>query len=184
MPWGLKRFQQSHRLHFVTFSCYRRRANFVNAEAVGGTHAGLAREGSVLAGEVLRLQCVEREEIRGEAALYSSQPGGPWTGEQARRLALEQLPPLFDGRRGDGRDRIAMDGGGRRWESSRGCGCARNESPVQAPLGRGCSFVTSLSDGLGLCSLNALGTQALSAIPPASLCNFQLLSSPSELRER
>jgi putative transposase len=30
MPWGLKRFQQSHQLHFVTFSCYRRRANFVN----------------------------------------------------------------------------------------------------------------------------------------------------------
>jgi putative transposase len=30
MPWGLKRFQQSHQLHFVTFSCCRRRANFVN----------------------------------------------------------------------------------------------------------------------------------------------------------
>src|SRR5579862_8422891 len=110
MPWGLKRFQQSHQLHFVTFSCYRRRANFVNAEAVGGTHAGVAREGSVLAGAILRLQCVEREEIRGEAALYSSQPDGAWTGEEAGRLALEQLPPLFDGRRGNGRDRIAMDG--------------------------------------------------------------------------
>jgi putative transposase len=24
MPWGLTRFQQSHHLHFVTFSCYRR----------------------------------------------------------------------------------------------------------------------------------------------------------------
>src|SRR5579863_5561262 len=110
MPWGLKRFQQSHQLHFVTFSCYRRRANFVNAEAVGGAHSGLAREGSVLAGAILRLQCVEREEIRGEAAIYSPQPGGPWTGEEARRLALEQLPPLFDGRGGNGGDRIAMDG--------------------------------------------------------------------------
>src|SRR5579863_7691312 len=58
MPWGLKRFQQSHQLHFVTFSCYRRRANFVND----------------------------------------------------RRLALEQLPPLSDGRGGNGGDRIAMDG--------------------------------------------------------------------------
>jgi hypothetical protein len=28
MPWGLKRFQQSGQLHFLTFSCYRRRANF------------------------------------------------------------------------------------------------------------------------------------------------------------
>ena len=25
MPWGLKRFQESRQLHFVTFSCYRRR---------------------------------------------------------------------------------------------------------------------------------------------------------------
>lgn len=26
MPWGLYRFQQSHQLHFITFSCYRRQA--------------------------------------------------------------------------------------------------------------------------------------------------------------
>ena len=24
MPWGLKRYQQSRDLHFITFSCYRR----------------------------------------------------------------------------------------------------------------------------------------------------------------
>ncbi len=24
MPWGLVRFQQSHCLHFITFTCYRR----------------------------------------------------------------------------------------------------------------------------------------------------------------
>jgi putative transposase len=30
MPWGLKRFQESGQLHFLTFSCYRRRANFGN----------------------------------------------------------------------------------------------------------------------------------------------------------
>jgi len=30
MPWGLKRFQQSKQLHFLTFSCYGRRANFTN----------------------------------------------------------------------------------------------------------------------------------------------------------
>jgi putative transposase len=28
MPWGLKHFQQSGQLHFLTFSCYRRRPNF------------------------------------------------------------------------------------------------------------------------------------------------------------
>jgi putative transposase len=27
MPWGLKRFQQSGQLHFLTFSCYHRRPN-------------------------------------------------------------------------------------------------------------------------------------------------------------
>ena len=31
MPRGLRRFQQSGQSHFVTFSCYRRQANFVNA---------------------------------------------------------------------------------------------------------------------------------------------------------
>ena len=24
MPWGLKRFQQTRNLHFITFSCYHR----------------------------------------------------------------------------------------------------------------------------------------------------------------
>ena len=33
MPWGLRRFQQSRQLHFLTFSCYRRRANFESAES-------------------------------------------------------------------------------------------------------------------------------------------------------
>jgi putative transposase len=28
MPWGLKHFQQSHQLHFLTFSCYRRKPKF------------------------------------------------------------------------------------------------------------------------------------------------------------
>ena len=27
MPWGLKRFQQTRNVHFLTFSCYRRRAS-------------------------------------------------------------------------------------------------------------------------------------------------------------
>ena len=27
MPWGLKRFQQTSNLHFITFSCYKRRPN-------------------------------------------------------------------------------------------------------------------------------------------------------------
>jgi len=43
MPWGLKRFQQSRQLHFLTFSCYRRRANFATAESRAGFESSLER---------------------------------------------------------------------------------------------------------------------------------------------
>jgi len=43
MPWGLKRFQQSHQLHFLTFSCYRRRANFVNDRSYAYFECALER---------------------------------------------------------------------------------------------------------------------------------------------
>ena len=33
MPWGLRRYQQSGDLHFVTFTCYRREALLTSAEA-------------------------------------------------------------------------------------------------------------------------------------------------------
>jgi putative transposase len=33
MPWSLKRYQQAHHLHFVTFSCYRRQRLLSSAEA-------------------------------------------------------------------------------------------------------------------------------------------------------
>jgi putative transposase len=33
MPWGLKRYQQAHCLHFITFSCYRRAPLLASPEA-------------------------------------------------------------------------------------------------------------------------------------------------------
>jgi hypothetical protein len=42
MPGGLKHFQQSGQLHFLIFSCYRRRPNFANR--IGGAARGLAVE--------------------------------------------------------------------------------------------------------------------------------------------
>ena len=33
MPWGLKRFQQTRQLHFVTFSCYRRQPLLATPQA-------------------------------------------------------------------------------------------------------------------------------------------------------
>jgi putative transposase len=35
MPWGLKRYQETGQVHFLTFSCYRRRMNFEGAAACG-----------------------------------------------------------------------------------------------------------------------------------------------------
>jgi len=43
MPWGLRRFQQSRQLHFLTFSCYRRRANFATAESRACFESSLER---------------------------------------------------------------------------------------------------------------------------------------------
>ena len=33
MPWGLKRFHESRQLHFLTFSCHKRRPNFRTTES-------------------------------------------------------------------------------------------------------------------------------------------------------
>ena len=33
MPWGLKRFQECRDVHFLTFSCYRRKPNLVSTTA-------------------------------------------------------------------------------------------------------------------------------------------------------
>ena len=43
MPWGLKRFQECGQLHFLTFSCYHRRANFADARSRATFEAALER---------------------------------------------------------------------------------------------------------------------------------------------
>jgi putative transposase len=43
MPWGLERFQQSGQLHFLTFSCYRRRPNFSNPHSRACFESSLER---------------------------------------------------------------------------------------------------------------------------------------------
>jgi putative transposase len=43
VPWGLKRFQQSGQTHFLTFSCYRRRALFTAAPSQRVFELGLER---------------------------------------------------------------------------------------------------------------------------------------------
>ena len=43
MPWGLKHFQESGQLHFLTFSCYRRRPNFGTPHSRGCFESSLER---------------------------------------------------------------------------------------------------------------------------------------------
>jgi len=43
MPWGLKHFQQSGQLHFLTFSCYRRRPNFATPHSRACFESSLER---------------------------------------------------------------------------------------------------------------------------------------------
>src|SRR6266567_3121581 len=43
MPWGLKRFQQTRDVHFLTFSCYKRRPNFRTPESRSTFEAALER---------------------------------------------------------------------------------------------------------------------------------------------
>jgi putative transposase len=43
VPWELKRFHESGQTHFVTFSCYHRRASFVEASAKSTFEAALER---------------------------------------------------------------------------------------------------------------------------------------------
>ncbi|HEY6304598.1 MAG TPA: transposase [Terriglobales bacterium] len=44
MPWGLKRFQETGQLHFLTFSCYKRGPSFANAPSRTTFETSLERE--------------------------------------------------------------------------------------------------------------------------------------------
>jgi REP element-mobilizing transposase RayT len=144
MPWGLRRFQETGQLHFLTFSCYKRRPNFANAPSritfetslervrqryglcvygyvvmpehihmlvnepeqgslsrvmqslkqIGRSGVGLTSRRPVLAGSILRFQCMERAQVCGEAPLYSPESGNARVSCASRRLGLEQPPSL------------------------------------------------------------------------------------------
>lgn len=64
--------------------------------------------GPILAAPLLRLQRMDRGEVRRETELHASQPRPSWPGRNGRGLALVQLPPLCHRRAGCSRDRIAL----------------------------------------------------------------------------
>jgi hypothetical protein len=43
MPWGLRRFQETGQVHFITFSCYRRRPKLQREQACATFVSALER---------------------------------------------------------------------------------------------------------------------------------------------
>jgi putative transposase len=101
MPWGLKRFQETGQVHFLTFSCYRRRQNlnnpnacdtFVNALERVRQDYGLRVYGYVLMPEHIHLLLNEPERDTLARAMQSLKQG------VARRLALRAEDSFWQAR--------------------------------------------------------------------------------------
>lgn len=97
MPWGLKCFQECHSVHFLTFSCYRRKPNLVSASACRAFLAALERVreqyqlcvyGYVIMPEHVHLLVSEPDRGTLAQAMQSLKQG------VARRLAL-RAPECF-----------------------------------------------------------------------------------------
>jgi putative transposase len=101
MPWGLKRFQEAKQLHFVTFSCYRRRPKlgttarrrtFEQALERVRRQYGFFVTGYVVMPEHVHLLVSEPEDGILARALQSLKQG------VARRLALRSGEPFWQAR--------------------------------------------------------------------------------------
>jgi putative transposase len=101
MPWGLKRFQETREVHFLTFSCYHRRPNFQNAHACETFVQALERVrqayglciyGYVVMPEHVHLLLNEPERDTLAKALQSLKQG------VARRLALRSKDSFWQAR--------------------------------------------------------------------------------------
>ena len=98
MPWGLKRFQQSRDVHFLTFSCYRRQPKFESPSACDTFLSALERVrqshslcvyGYVVMPEHVHLLVNEPECSDLAHAMQSLKQG------VARRLALRAQEPFW-----------------------------------------------------------------------------------------
>jgi putative transposase len=101
MPWGLKRFQECRQVHFLTFSCYRRRPNLNNDAARDTFVSALERVrvyhqlcvyGYVIMPEHVHLLVNEPEHGTLAQALQSLKQG------VARRLALRAKDSFWQAR--------------------------------------------------------------------------------------
>src|SRR5947209_16572671 len=101
MPWGLKRFHQTRQLHFLTFSCYKRRPNFGTPESRSTFEFSLERVreqyglcvyGYVVMPEHVHLLVNEPEHGTLAQAMQSLKQG------VARRLALRGADSFWQAR--------------------------------------------------------------------------------------
>ena len=101
MPWGLKRFHESHQLHFLTFSCYHRRPNFGSVASRTVFESALERirqkfglcvYGYVVMPEHVHLLVNEPERGTLAQAMQSLKQG------VARRMALRAPDPFWQAR--------------------------------------------------------------------------------------
>ena len=101
MPWGLKRFQQTRQIHFLTFSCYHRQPKFTNASTCGTFVDALERVrrnydlcvyGYVVMPEHIHLLVNEPERSTLAQAIKSLKQG------VARRLALRTEDSFWQAR--------------------------------------------------------------------------------------
>ena len=101
MPWGLKHFQQTRQIHFLTFSCYHRHPKFTNATARDTfvsalervrENYGLCIYGYVVMPEHVHLLVSEPERSTLAQAIKSLKQG------VARRLALRAADSFWQAR--------------------------------------------------------------------------------------
>ena len=101
MPWGLKRFQQSRQLHFLTFSCFHRRPNFATPTSRTTFESSLERVrqdyglwvyGYAVMPEHVHLLVSEPERDTVARAMQSLKQS------VARRLALRAADPFWQPR--------------------------------------------------------------------------------------
>ena len=101
MPWGLKRFHQTRQVHFLTFSCYKRRPNFGTPESRSTSEAALERVrqqyevcvyGYAVMPEHVRILVSEPERGTLAQAMQSLKQG------VARRLALRAADSFWQAR--------------------------------------------------------------------------------------
>jgi putative transposase len=101
MPWGLKRFHSTRQLHYLTFSCFKRRPNFGTVESRTTFESALERVrqryvlcvyGYVVMPEHVHMLVSEPERGTLAQAMQSLKQG------VARRLAMRAADSFWQGR--------------------------------------------------------------------------------------